>query len=155
MNEHLNEEQLTDYLHGALAPEDDATVHAHLAACAACTQAYEREARLVDALRKHAHGAERPFPEGVRATVRARIAALDRPSFWESLRAFLRPVVLVPIAAIAVAAIFVLPRFVQPQPAPRIAAGYYLEGHAEMNGTMPFADGSTAVPVSLESSDAP
>lgn len=155
MNEHLNEEHLTDYLHGALAPEEDASIHAHLSACAACTQTYEREARLLDALRAHARGAERPFPEGIRATVRARVAGLQRPSFWESVRAFLRPVVLVPIAAIAVAVIFVLPRFVQPQTAPRIAAGYYLEDHAELNGTMPFADGSTAVPVSLESSDAP
>lgn len=155
MNEHLNEEQLTDYLRGALAPEEDASVHAHLAACAACTRAYEREARLVDALRTHARTTERPFPEGVRAGVRARVAAFGRQSFWERLRGLLRPAVLLPAAAIAAAAIFVLPHFIQPQPAPRIAAGYYLEDHAELNGTMPFADGSTAVPVSLESSDAP
>lgn len=155
MNEHLNEEHLTDYLRGALAPEEDALAHAHLAACADCTRAYEREARLLDALRKHARTTERPFPEGVRATVRARIATAGRTTLWERLRALLRPAVLVPIAAIAVAAIFVLPRFVAPRSAPRIAAGYYLEDHAELNGTMPFADGSTAVPVSLESSDAP
>lgn len=155
MNEHLNEEQLTDYLHGALAPEEDASVHAHLSACAACMHVYEREARLLDALRTHARGAERPFPEAIRASVRARVVGMERSRFWEGLRAFLRPVVLVPIAAIAVAVIFVLPHVVQPQATPRIAAGYYLEDHAELNGTMPFTDGSTAVPVSLESGDAP
>ena len=153
MNEHPNSEQLTDYLHRALAPEDDASVYAHLVGCADCAAAYEREARLGEALREHARSTERPFPEGVLASVRARVAAANSRSIWESLRAFLRPALLVPVAAIAAVAFIVLPRFVMPQAPPRIAAGYYLEDHAEMNGTMPFADGTTAVPVSLESGD--
>lgn len=155
MNEHLNDEQLGDYLRSALAPEADAAAHAHLAACTACTAAYEREARLIDALRLHARASERELPDGVRATVRARAASGGRATLWENVRALLRPAVLVPAAAIVAAAFFVFPRFFTPSAAPRIAAGYYLEDHASMNGTMPFAEGSSAVPVSLESSDAP
>lgn len=151
MNEHPNAERLIDYLHCALAPEDDALVHTHLATCTECAVAYEREARLGEALRAHARSAERPFPESVLATIRARVSAANRRSFWEGLRALLRPAVFVPVAAFVAVAFFVLPHFTQPQLTPRIEAAYYLENHAELNGTMPFADGTAAVPASLES----
>ena len=41
MNDHLSTDLLVDYVHGELAPADDARAHAHLAACAACREALQ------------------------------------------------------------------------------------------------------------------
>ena len=38
---HYNADTLDDYLHGALGPERDATIHAHLEACAECRALYD------------------------------------------------------------------------------------------------------------------
>src|SRR5665213_3407926 len=102
---HINQEQLVDYLHRGLAPEDDAMVHAHLDACAQCRLAYQDEASLSEALRAHARNEARDLPAGVAASIWAAIAtARRRESLSDRLLTWLRPAVLVPAMAVVVLA---------------------------------------------------
>jgi len=149
---HITHEQLIDYLHGALAPEDDAAVHTHLDSCSDCTSAYQDEAALTEALRAHALAEERDLPSGVVASIWAAIEASQRRSFARTLAAWLRPAVLVPIAAVVVIALMLAPRLIPSSSAPTIDAAYYLQDHAALGSTMPFAD-SNAVPSALENDD--
>lgn len=156
MNEHLNIEQLTDYLHHALDPESDAAAYAHISECTTCGAAYGREAALSEALRAQARAMERDLPVSVLTAVRSRIAVeASRSRAWEAVRSWLRPAFVIPAVAIAAVVLFIgVPRFVASQQPATIQAAYYLQDHAEMNGTMPFADATSAVPASLTSNDA-
>jgi anti-sigma factor RsiW len=165
MNEHLSIEQLTDFLHHALPPEDDAAVYAHINACIACRTLYEQEAALSEALRAHARASERELPAGVSAAIWDAIA-MPAPTFADRLREFgaqfgalLRPVVLVPVAVVAVFAVLLLPqvsRIVLPSATTAsvqsIDASYYLQDHAAMNRTVPFADTAAVVSSPLTTS---
>lgn len=150
---HISHEQLTDYLHRALAPEDDAQVYTHLENCADCRSTYQDEAALTEALRAHALTEERDLPSGVVAAVWSAIEASQRRStFGEILSAWLRPAILVPLAAVIVIALMVVPRFVPTSAPLTIDAAYYLQNHAALGSTMPFAD-TNVVPASLGSDD--
>jgi len=59
---HYNADILDDYLHGALGPERDATIHAHLEGCAPCRTLFDEAATVRDWLRNAARAEEREFP---------------------------------------------------------------------------------------------
>jgi len=152
---HLTEDQLTDYLHHALAPEDDAAVYAHVQSCAACAAALREEIALSEALRRHAAAEERELPQGVVATVWSRVAEMSaRPSLADRLRDWFRPAVLVPVAAVVALALFFVPQLLHGT-SPRIDAAYYLDDHAAVNGTIPFGDSSETIPATLTTNSVP
>jgi anti-sigma factor RsiW len=155
MNQHLTQDHLIDYLHHALAPEDDAAVFAHLQGCAQCQAALREETALTEALQRQAAAEERDLPAGVQATIWAKVEALDAPvSLGERLRAWLRPAVLVPIAAVLILGLFLAPQLFRRAPQ-SIDAAYYLDDHAAVNGTIPFGDASETIPASLTSTGNP
>lgn len=150
MNEHLDVETLTDYLHRELEPERDASVHAHLAHCAACTLAYEAEARLSERLRAYARSVEREIPQGIVARVRSEVDEQQVP--WWHFGRVLRPAVGLPVAAALVLATILgfsslAPHLSGP---PAIAASYYLDDHEALaSSSLPFSQ-TSVVPEALE-----
>jgi anti-sigma factor RsiW len=155
MNQHLTQVHLIDYLHHALAPEDDAAVFAHLQGCAECQVLVREETALTEALQRQAAAEERDLPSGVEATIWARVDDLSAPAtFGDRLRAWLRPAVLVPIAAVLVLALFFAPQVLRRAPQ-SIDAAYYLDDHAAVNGTIPFGDSSETIPASLTNASTP
>ena len=152
---HLTQDRIIDYLHHALAPEDDAAVFAHLQGCAECQAAVRAETALTEALQRQAAAEERDLPQGVEATIWAHVEALSAaPSLSERLRAWLRPAILVPIAAVLVLGLFFAPQLFRHAPT-SIDAAYYLDDHAAVNGTIPFGDASETIPASLTSTGTP
>ena len=156
MNEHLTTETLIDYLHHALPPQADAAVYTHLAECPTCANAYEYEAGLSEALRINARATEREFPSGIRESVLGLIERAPARSvgFADALREWLRPAIAIPAAAAFVLVLLLVPHFAAQSGPPSIDAAYYLNDHAAMNGTMPFADATSAVPASLTTDEA-
>jgi anti-sigma factor RsiW len=149
MMQHLNHEKLVDYMHGALSPQEDAAVYAHIEACDECRKELEAETALTEMLRSYAVREEREFPSTLKAEIWSRIRAAQ-PSAWTRLRDWLRPAVAVPVAAaIALAAYFGTTHLNGPG-APSIEAAYYLQDHAALNSTVPFSDRSSISPVDLE-----
>jgi predicted anti-sigma-YlaC factor YlaD len=147
--QHLNNETLVDYMHGALTPQEDAAVYAHLEACETCRKEFEAEAALTEALRSYATREERELPPTLKAEIWSRIRSAQ-PSPWTRLRQWLRPAVAVPAAAaIALAAYFGV-SYLGPQGAPSIEAAYYLQDHAALNSTVPFSDRSSVSPINLD-----
>jgi len=139
MNEtHPSLEELVEYIHGELAPERDAAVHAHLADCSACTQQRDAEASLTDLLRAHANAEERDLPPSVIAGIRHAIAHPPRAA-WSPFQMVLRPAVALAAAA-AVAAIlyFGNPAWHSAAPLTKIDAAYYLDNHTALTATTPF-----------------
>ena len=148
--QHPTLEQLTDYVHGELAPHDDAAVHAHLAGCAACSEARDAEVRLGEILREHARAQERELPPGFAARVLAATAERDGISRWKfDVAQLLRPVVAFPIAAaFALAAYLGIATLHGPRArATTIDAAYYLEDHAALAADMPLDEGSSMATV--------
>ncbi len=139
MNQHITNDSLIDYLHGELAPADDALVYAHVAACDVCTAELEAERSLADALRVSLAADEREFPSLVSAAVWQRIRE-GRPSTLARMRAFLRPAFAIPIAAaLLVGGYFASPLAHPGGASPKIDALYYLEAHAAQASRTPFA----------------
>jgi len=103
--QHLTSDLLTDYLHHELAPADDARVLAHLETCEECKRELDIEATITDRLRAIARAEELELPLGMQSAIMARIAGL-RPAPWQTLRRFLRPIVIVPFAAAVAAGTF-------------------------------------------------
>ncbi|HMD02093.1 MAG TPA: zf-HC2 domain-containing protein, partial [Candidatus Baltobacteraceae bacterium] len=91
MSGHLTNDSLIDFIHGELAPEDDAYVHGHLVACDACRQNYDAEVWLSDALRTAASAEEREFPSLVAAHVWEKVRTLQAGPL-ERIAAFLSPI---------------------------------------------------------------
>jgi len=153
MNEtHPSLEELVDYIHGELAPEQDARVHAHLADCALCAQKRDAEASLTDLLRAHANAEERDLPPSVVAGIRSALAPAPRAA-WSPLQLLLRPA----LAATAVAAVAAMIYFGNPawHGAPtltRIDASYYLDNHTALTATTPFFH-DPPMPVTLTSDE--
>jgi anti-sigma factor RsiW len=142
MNEHLSNDLLVDYVHGELAPEDDALTHAHLQACAPCRREYEIEISLGDALRSAAAAEAVEMPASVSAAVWNEIRRA-RPSRVTRLAAFLRPAIALPVAA----ALLLGGWFASPysRPAhPTIDALYYFEAHAAQSAATPLSERNTA-----------
>lgn len=148
---HYNADTLDDYLHGALGPERDATIHAHLEACADCRALYDEAARVRDWLRAAARAEEREFPSMIKARVWEAVRATPEPaSFADRLRALWRPAVAVPIAAaIAIAAYMGVPIVHGGSQPAGVAATYLLEEHAALASDNPLADRGMIVPASI------
>jgi len=148
MNAHPNHELLIDYLHGELAPGEDAAFLLHLDECATCRARYQEEVSLSESLREYARATEREFPVGIRAAVLDAIeTGADRPTLLERLASVFKPAIAVPIAAALVLAAF-LGFGSTAHRNPTIDAGYYLEDHAAVTSAVPFNEGNT-VPTAL------
>jgi anti-sigma factor RsiW len=145
-HDHPTLEQLTDYVHGELPEQQDATVHAHLASCTACAEAHETEARLGEVLREHARAQERELPPGfAQRIVSAAVAAqAQHAPWWESFARVLRPAIAIPaVAGIALAAYLAIGGSHQGTVnAATIDAAAYLDNHAALATDMPFAEGA-------------
>ncbi len=149
--QHPNTEELTDYLHNALAPQQDAAIHAHLDDCVLCRDEYAAEVRLSELLRSQAAREERELPPMLKASIWQAVRTLQ-PSPMERLHAWLRPAYAIPVAAVIVAAAVFGPAYLQGtrDGAPTIDAAYYLQDHAAMNTTVPFGDHSGATTSEFE-----
>ncbi|HEY8314467.1 MAG TPA: zf-HC2 domain-containing protein [Candidatus Baltobacteraceae bacterium] len=150
MMQHLTNPQLIDYIHGALAPEEDASVHAHLESCALCREEYATEVALTELLRKQAALEERDMPSTVKAAIWQQIRDA-RPSPATRILAWLRPAIAIPVAAAIVLAAYFGLHSQQASAAPTIDAAYLLQDHAAMNSTVPFGDRSGADAAELQS----
>jgi predicted anti-sigma-YlaC factor YlaD len=148
---HYNADILDDYLHGALGPERDATIHAHLETCAPCRARYDEAATVRDWLRTAARAEELEFPSIVKARVWEAVRAMPAPvTFADRLRALWRPMVAVPIAAaIAVFAYMGVPSVHGSSQPAGVAATYLLEEHAAVASDNPLADRGLIVPASV------
>lgn len=152
MTQHLTAEQLIDYLHDALSPGEDASIHAHLDDCGHCRDEYAAEVFLTESLRKQAVLEERELPGGVKAAIWSEIRNA-RPSPAARLAALWRPALALPLAAALAFAVYfgsgMLHR--QTPSGPTIEAAYYLQDHAALNNAVPFGDHTGANPAALES----
>jgi predicted anti-sigma-YlaC factor YlaD len=157
MTHHYTNDDFIDYLHGELAPNDDARLHEHLLVCEPCRGAYEAEARLGDWLRRAARDDERALPPMVKARVWEAIRE-QRPALGERLRAAFRPAFTLPLGVAMAALVFVVyPTLHQTETVPTVAASYYLDEHAAEGQENPLADHpvtATVVTASDTSSDA-
>lgn len=145
---HYDADTLADYLHGALGDERDASIHAHLEACADCHAIYDETVSVRDWIRSAARAEELEFPSLVKARVFDAIRN-RQPSFADRLRALWRPMIAVPIAAaLAVFAYVGLPIVRGGSPA-GVAATYLLEEHAAVASDNPLADRGLILPASL------
>ena len=149
--QHVSPESLVDYLHGELPAGEDAVVHAHLADCRECSEAYESEAALTELIRGHCRAEERDLPQGVVLRIRDAVAASQVP-WWSRLTTSLRPLVVG--GAIAAGLLFgtflSLRTWHSHAQASTIDAAYYLDDHSSLTPTTPFGEGA-ALPESLNS----
>jgi anti-sigma factor RsiW len=137
MMHHLTNEEIIDYLHGALPPAQDASAYEHLETCEDCRREYNAEAALGEELRTYAARTESELPPAVKAEIWKRVRDARSAS---GLRNWLRPVFALPAAAALAAAAYFGTVSLIGHPAPAIAASYYLEDHAAMSTTIPFSD---------------
>jgi anti-sigma factor RsiW len=151
---HVSPETIMDYLHRELALEEDASVHTHLSACAACKAEYDAQASLTEVVRAHARLEERDLPPRVVAAVRDRLEHMRAtPAWFMQLAAALRPIIAVPVAAALVLAAAIGFTSVRLNAhGPTVTAAYYLDDHAALaSRVLPFAQSST-VPETLQNS---
>jgi anti-sigma factor RsiW len=147
--QHMSPETLVDYLHGELPAQEDASIHAHLAGCRACGEAYDAEATLSEMIRGHCRAEERELPQGVVLRIRDAVAASHVP-WWGRLTASLRPLAV----GTAIAAGLLFGTFLSLRTwhshaqASTIDAAYYLDDHSSLAPTTPFGEGA-ALPASL------
>ena len=150
--QHLSTEQLLDYLHKALAPEQDALVHAHLDECSRCHADYAAEVSISELLRNNAAAEERELPPMLKATIWQAIREAT-PTPAERVRAWLRPVYAIPVVAALLLGAFLAPGYLRganTNQTPTIDAAYYLQDHAAMNSTVPFSDHNGATSSEFE-----
>ncbi|MFN2450001.1 MAG: anti-sigma factor [Candidatus Baltobacteraceae bacterium] len=147
---HLTNDTLLDYLHGALAPAEDAAVFSHMELCEACRREHDAEVALGEALRSHAAQTEREMPAMLKAAIWSEIRAAQ-PSRWSRFAASLRPAIALPLAAAVALAVYFGSGSLHGTSAPQIEAAYYLQDHAALNGTVPFSD-HNATPADMEAS---
>ncbi|HZZ64583.1 MAG TPA: zf-HC2 domain-containing protein [Candidatus Baltobacteraceae bacterium] len=149
MMQHIDNETLIDYMHGALPPQADAAVYAHMETCAQCREQFEAEAALTEMLHSYAAATERDFPSTLKAEIWSRVRSAQ-PSFWSRVRDNLRPAVFVPVAAALALAAYFGSTLLSPHAPPSIEAAYYLQDHAALNTTVPFSDRNSSTPVDLQ-----
>lgn len=152
--QHLTSDTLIDYLHHELGPADDARVLAHLESCEACTRELNLEATITDRLRAMAQVEELDVPLGLQSAIMTRIAGEQR-GLRQSLRRFLRPVVIVPFAAaVAAGAFFLTPVLAPPNsPSAALPVSYYLQEHDVRAQENPLGDRSAAILSSLNTAN--
>ncbi len=139
MTQHLTNETILDYIHGALPPQEDAACYAHMELCGQCRTEHTNELALGELIRKHAAQTELEMPATLKAAIWSEIRAA-KPSPWSNLLASLRPAVTLPIAAVLALGLYFGSSALAPQSAPEIDAAYYLQDHAALTGTVPFSD---------------
>jgi predicted anti-sigma-YlaC factor YlaD len=138
-----------DYLHGELAPEDDALAHAHLAACPECRRAYDVETSLTEAIRSAAKADEREMPSLISAFVWEQVRQAQ-PGPFARIAGWLRPVVAVPVAAALLLGGWFASPYAHPGATPpRIDAMYYLQAHAAQAGSPLEQAGATTLESSM------
>ncbi|MBV8196817.1 MAG: zf-HC2 domain-containing protein [Candidatus Eremiobacteraeota bacterium] len=148
--QHASLDQLVDYIHGELAPAEDASVHSHLAECAQCAQAYDREVSLTSRLREIARSQERELPEGYASAIR-RASAAEAPRAWPwQMPRLLRPLVAVPAALVVAAVLYfgITTSHTGFSGAQRIDALSYVHHHTAVTAAAPFSD-DTPIPAML------
>ena len=138
---HLTNEQLIDYMHGELNPQQDAAVFEHMESCEACRAEYDAELSVTELLRAYAREDERELPSIVKAAIWSQVRSA-RPPVWSRITEWIRPAVAVPVAAAIALAAYFGTSYLGPQGVPSIEAGYYLQDHQALNGTIPFNDHS-------------
>ncbi|HTZ53696.1 MAG TPA: zf-HC2 domain-containing protein [Candidatus Acidoferrum sp.] len=149
MNAHPNHDLLIDYLHGELAPGEDAALSLHLDSCTDCRARYEGEVELSESLRAYARLSERELPAGVRNAVWAAIEASERrPAWLQRVAAWLHPAIAFPVAAALVLGAFLGFGVSAHHSGTMIDAAYYLDDHAAVTSAVPFNEGNT-VPAAL------
>lgn len=143
--QHPTIEQLIDYVHGALSPENDAFIYAHIDDCSLCRNEHAAEVALTEMLRNQAVVEERELPPMLKAAIWQAVRD-SKPSTLDNLRAWLRPAYAVPVVIALLAGAYFAPAYLHPASnAPQsIDAAYYLQDHAAMNGAVPFGDHSGA-----------
>jgi len=152
MTQHLTNETLIDYMHGALTPQEDAAVYAHMETCNVCRSEYDAEVTLSEMLRAQAQREERELPPMLKAELWKRVRE-ERPSPANRFFGWFRPALAVPIAAAIALGVYFGGGFGS-HGAPSIEAAYYLQDHAALNSTIPFNDHGSATPVDLEAGTA-
>lgn len=143
MNEHLSTDFLVDYVHGELAPTDDAFAHAHLASCAVCRSDYDAEISLSEVLRGAAASEEREMPSSIKAVIWEQIRAA-KPGPLAVLATWLRPAIAVPVAALLVIGGFFASPLAHRPNTPTIAAAYYFQTHANQASRTPLSERASA-----------
>jgi anti-sigma factor RsiW len=137
---HYDPEILIDYLHGALEPDADAAVFAHLESCTACEALHADEAAFGETLRTAARAGELEFPSLVKARVWDAIRH-EQPSWLDRLRAW-GPRLAVPVAAaIALGAYLGAPVWRSSLQPIGVTAAYYLDEHNAEAQQNPFGPG--------------
>lgn len=153
---HPSLDRLVDYTRGELPSRDDAAVHEHLAACAQCARAHDRERHLIDTLKADARAREREMPLGLAHAILARAKddrSDDRRWSWSGFAGMLAPAAAAAVAAalvVAFIASFVVPRGNANRNA--VDASAYIANHAALASTTPFEDGA-AVPATLTANE--
>lgn len=151
MNQHLTADQLVDFVHGELAPQDDALAHAHLRTCPDCRSEYELEVSLTDALRAAVRAQELEMPSTIKAAIWQQIRDAQ-PGPLARFSAFWRPALALPVvAALLVGGWFASSYAPHGAAAPTIDASYYLEAHAAQTSQTPLSEhsGSQAIETSM------
>ncbi len=139
MTTHYDRDTLTDYLHGALEPDADAAVFAHLESCTSCSAVFEDEAAFGEALRTAARAEELEFPSMVKARVWDAIRH-QKPSWTERLRAW-GPRLAVPVAAVVAIAAYLGAPALHGLPQAGVEASYFLDEHNAAAQQNPFGPG--------------
>jgi anti-sigma factor RsiW len=152
MTTHYDRETLIDYLHGALTPQADAAVFAHLEACTSCTAVFNEEAALGEALRTAARAEELELPSLVKARVWDAVRR-ERPSWSERLRASWAPRIAVPVAAVLVLAAYLGPIVRHPEPVAGVNASYFLDEHNAQTQQNPFGPGASPAVYTSDAQD--
>lgn len=150
---HLTNDLIIDYMHGELEPGQDAEVYEHMESCEECRKAYDAELAITDLLRAQAREEERELPSLVKAQIWSRVRS-ERPSFSSRVAQWLRPAVALPVAAALALAAYFGTSYLGGPGVPSIEAGYYLQDHAAVNGTVPFNDHGV-MPADLMNSSSP
>ena len=146
---HYTIETFEDYLHGALGPERDATIHAHLEGCGDCRTLCDEAASTRDWLRAAARAEELEFPSMIKARVWEAVRNAQ-PTWLDRIRAAWRPVVAVPVAGLIAVALYVsIPAVQGAHAAPGVAASYLMEEHAAVASENPLADRGMITTASL------
>lgn len=152
---HPTPEEIVDYLHGELSPEQDAAIHAHLATCDECVEIRDAEQSLTEVLRAHAKAQERELPPGVVATIRDAVR-YQPPSLWERVSAAFRPAIAVPVAlALAAFVYFGFKLAHGPAVASTISASNYVDCHAALSQTTPLSDDDPTPPLLTDYEQSP
>jgi predicted anti-sigma-YlaC factor YlaD len=140
MTPHYDRETLIDYQHGALDPDADAAVFAHLEQCAACDALHDDEATFGEHLRALARADERDLPAMVKARVWEAVRT-ERPSWIARLQPRWGPALAVPLAAMFILGLyFGTPIF--RGAVPGVSASYYLDEHTAESQDNPLGPGA-------------